>query len=58
MVGEAAEAVSGCAILNLNACDVCNSDACNNDVFGQKAMAGAAAEVVTVAIMLLARLTP
>jgi len=58
MVDEAAEVVSECATSILNACDVCNSDACNNDVSGQKVMAGAAAEVVTVAIMLLARLTP
>ncbi|MFI5158814.1 MAG: hypothetical protein ACHQF4_08105 [Sphingobacteriales bacterium] len=33
-------------------------DACNNDAYGQKVLAGAVAAVAIVAIMLLAQLTP
>ena len=49
-----AEAASECVYVNANA--FC--DACNNDASGQKVMAAAEEAVVTVAIMLLVRLTP
>ena len=52
MVDEAAEAASECVYV------YAFCDACNNDASGQKVMADAAEVVVTVAIMLLARLAP
>jgi len=54
MADVVAEAASECVYVNANA--FC--DACNNDASGQKVMAAAEEAVVTVAIMLLVRLTP
>jgi len=56
MVDEAAVAVSEYVYVYAF-CDACNNVS-GDDVSEKKAMAGAAAEAATVAIMLLARLTP